>query len=74
MSLFIGGLAWEHADFYAPVRLGVITGSVLSAVAGFIVISLGTVAKPSAQPAPVPQTAPTLVEEGGAPETGDQKL
>lgn len=37
MSLFIGGLAWEHADFNAPVRLGVITGSLLSAIIGSIV-------------------------------------
>ncbi len=49
MSLFIGGLAWEHAEFYAPVRLGVITGSVLSAVAGFVVISFGAVPKPVVQ-------------------------
>jgi len=38
MSLFIGGLAWEHADFDAPVRLGVITGSLLSAVFGFLLL------------------------------------
>jgi NhaA family Na+:H+ antiporter len=40
MSLFIGSLAWEHADFDAPVRLGVITGSLLSAVAGSLVFLL----------------------------------
>ncbi|MGZ8995986.1 MAG: Na+/H+ antiporter NhaA, partial [Rhodospirillales bacterium] len=40
MSLFIGGLAWEHADFNAPVRLGVITGSLLSAIIGSIVFLL----------------------------------
>ncbi len=74
MSLFIGGLAWEHSDFYAPVRLGVITGSVLSAVAGFVVISFGTVTKPVVRTAPVPQTAPTPVEEGAATETVDEKL
>ncbi len=38
MSLFIGGLAWEHAHFDAPVRLGVITGSLLSAAAGSLVL------------------------------------
>jgi NhaA family Na+:H+ antiporter len=38
MSLFIGGLAWEHADYSAPVRLGVLTGSILSAIAGAIVL------------------------------------
>ncbi len=40
MSLFIGGLAWEHAAFDAPVRLGVITGSLLSAVIGSLVFLL----------------------------------
>ncbi|MBL8658299.1 MAG: Na+/H+ antiporter NhaA [Rhodospirillales bacterium] len=38
MSLFIGGLAWEHAHFDAPVRLGVITGSLLSAAVGSLVM------------------------------------
>lgn len=40
MSLFIGGLAWEHAHFDAPVRLGVITGSLLSALVGSLVFLL----------------------------------
>ncbi len=44
MSLFIGGLAWEHAHFDAPVRLGVITGSLLSALVGSLVFLL--VARP----------------------------
>ena len=34
MSLFIGGLAFEHSDFEAPIRLGVLTGSVICAVLG----------------------------------------
>ena len=34
------GLAWEHANFDAPVRLGVITGSLLSAAAGSLVLRL----------------------------------
>ncbi len=41
MSLFIGGLAWEHSDFDAPIRLGVITGSVFSAVFGFMILRFG---------------------------------
>ncbi len=41
MSLFIGGLAWEHSEFDAPIRLGVITGSVLSALLGFMILSVG---------------------------------
>jgi NhaA family Na+:H+ antiporter len=38
MSLFIGGLAWEHADFDDPVRLGVITGSLLAGLGGYVVL------------------------------------
>jgi len=38
MSLFIGGLAWEHDDFYAPVRLGVLAGSIASALFGALVL------------------------------------
>jgi len=38
MSLFIGGLAFEAAGFDAPVRLGVLGGSILAAVAGYIVL------------------------------------
>ena len=41
MSLFIGSLAWQHTNFDAAVRLGVITGSILSAFAGFMVIRFG---------------------------------
>ncbi len=35
MSLFIGSLAFEHSGFDAPIRLGVLTGSILSAVVGY---------------------------------------
>ena len=38
MSLFIGGLAFEVSDFEAPVRLGVLGGSVLSAIGGYMLI------------------------------------
>jgi NhaA family Na+:H+ antiporter len=41
MSLFIGSLAWQHTNFDAAVRLGVITGSILSAIAGYVVIRFG---------------------------------
>jgi len=60
MSLFIGGLAWEHAHFDAPVRLGVITGSILSAVLGFLVLSFAAVTKPKEQPAPEPLVEPDI--------------
>jgi NhaA family Na+:H+ antiporter len=46
MSLFIGGLAWEHSDFDAPIRLGVITGSILSAVFGSVILHFGAVKRP----------------------------
>ena len=41
MSLFIGGLAFEVARFEAPIRLGVLTGSVFSAVLGFLLLRFG---------------------------------
>jgi Na+:H+ antiporter, NhaA family len=38
MSLFIGTLAWESADFAAPVRLGVLAGSLVSGLAGYAML------------------------------------
>ncbi len=38
MSLFIGGLAFEHSDFDAPIRLGVLSGSIASALIGFVLL------------------------------------
>ncbi len=48
MSLFIGTLAFEHGefDYSAAVRLGVLVGSLLSAVCGYLMIRLTT--KPAA--------------------------
>ena len=42
MSLFIAGLAFEHGsgDYFAGDRLGILVGSVLSAIAAFAVLSL----------------------------------
>ncbi|MGE0421066.1 MAG: Na+/H+ antiporter NhaA [Reyranellaceae bacterium] len=40
MSLFIGSLAWEDPAYAAPLRLGVIVGSLVSAIVAFIVIRL----------------------------------
>lgn len=42
MSLFIGGLAFEGAGFEAPVRLGVLGGSVLAALGGYFVMRLAS--------------------------------
>ncbi|MEL7542523.1 MAG: Na+/H+ antiporter NhaA [Pseudomonadota bacterium] len=39
MSLFIGSLAFEHANFEAPIRLGVLTGSLASALLGYVVLA-----------------------------------
>jgi len=38
MSLFIGELAYDGVEFQAHVRMGVIMGSLLSAVAGYLVL------------------------------------
>ena len=41
MSLFIGTLAFQDPRYEAAVRLGVLAGSVLSAVVGYLVLRLG---------------------------------
>ena len=41
MSLFIGTLAFSDPRYEAEVRLGVLAGSVLSAVVGYLVLRLG---------------------------------
>ncbi len=38
MSLFIGSLAFEHSSFDAPIRLGVLTGSIVSAICGYFML------------------------------------
>jgi NhaA family Na+:H+ antiporter len=38
MSLFIGTLAWDDPAYAAPLRLGVLAGSLLSAVLGYLVL------------------------------------
>jgi len=44
MSLFIGTLAFEDIEHAAPVRLGVLSGSLLSAVCGYLLLLVtGTV-------------------------------
>ncbi len=42
MSLFIGTLAFTDAEYASAVRLGVITGSILSAIAGVTVLVLSS--------------------------------
>jgi Na+:H+ antiporter, NhaA family len=40
MSLFIGGLAFEDVGYSAAVRIGVLVGSLLSGIAGFLLLFL----------------------------------
>lgn len=55
MSLFIGTLAFDTAEYATAVRLGVLSASVLSGVAGVIVL-LTVHKKQSQQQQPVPTT------------------
>jgi NhaA family Na+:H+ antiporter len=41
MSLFIGSLAFEGAEYFTPLRLGVIVGSTLSGVTGYLLLRFG---------------------------------
>lgn len=43
MSLFIGSLAFEHTTFDVPIRLGVLTGSIVSAVFGYLLLRMNPV-------------------------------
>lgn len=45
MSLFIGTLAFTEHGYDAPVRLGVLGGSILSAVVGFAVLRISVLGK-----------------------------
>jgi NhaA family Na+:H+ antiporter len=42
MSLFIGTLAWSENDYSAPLRVGVLTGSLLSGLAGCLLLLIAT--------------------------------
>ncbi len=56
MSLFIGTLAFTDPDHAAAMRLGVLSGSILSAVLGYMVLRLAT----------APQTHPAARQQAGA--------
>lgn len=47
MSLFIGTLAFPHPEYAAPVRIGVLLGSLASAVLGYLVLYANTHPAPS---------------------------
>ena len=49
MSLFIGSLAFADPAFEAPLRIGVLSGSILSAIFGFLLFWLGPVPKAPAE-------------------------
>jgi NhaA family Na+:H+ antiporter len=42
MSLFIGSLAFEGPEYFTPLRLGVIAGSTLSGVTGYLFLRLAS--------------------------------
>tara|TARA_X000001036_G_scaffold438267_1_gene485647 strand:+ start:1798 stop:3102 length:1305 start_codon:yes stop_codon:yes gene_type:complete len=42
MSLFIGGLAFEDIEHQASIRLGVLVGSIISAILGYVVFVLSS--------------------------------
>ncbi|ATG49518.1 Na+/H+ antiporter NhaA [Celeribacter ethanolicus] len=62
MSLFIGGLSFDDAFHMNEVRIGVLSGSVISAIIGFVVLKLAPAAtdKPALKEADV--TAPEVQE------------
>jgi NhaA family Na+:H+ antiporter len=43
MSLFIGTLAFTDPEYARGVRLGVLSGSLLSAISGYVILRLATV-------------------------------
>jgi len=52
MSLFIGGLAFDDQTYSAPLRIGVLLGSTMSAVGGLVVLLIAT---RQTSPAPSPE-------------------
>jgi hypothetical protein len=49
MSLFIGTLAFEDIEHATPVRLGVLSGSLLSALGGYLLLLVAGEAEPEAE-------------------------
>ncbi len=49
MSLFIGTLAFEDIEHAAAVRLGVLSGSLLSALGGYLLILVAGSAEPEVE-------------------------
>ncbi len=74
MSLFIGTLAFEDIEHVAAVRLGVLSGSLLSALGGYLLILVAGSAEPEAEALaaePTLEVKPTLERvEPAAPAVG----
>jgi NhaA family Na+:H+ antiporter len=51
MSLFIGSLAFDGPEYFTPLRLGVIVGSTLSGVTGYLLLRFAS-ARPGTSPLP----------------------
>ncbi len=69
MSLFIGSLAFEHTSFDAPIRLGVLVGSIVSGLCGYLLIRFGPVGAPKQPEAvvdiePEPKPMPEPMDKG----------
>jgi len=57
MSLFIGSLAFDTAEYLTPLRLGVVLGSALSAVCGYALLRLASKTDQVEQPSEVGRPA-----------------
>jgi NhaA family Na+:H+ antiporter len=55
MSLFIGSLAWDHSEYHPAIRLGVLGGSLSSAILGYLLLrAASSQAEATGLPQPVP--------------------
>lgn len=57
MSLFIGMLAFPDPNYAAPLRLGVLVGSLLSAVGGYLILRFGLPGRRGTEPGTPEQRA-----------------
>lgn len=59
MSLFIGTLSFSDPSYAASVRLGVLSGSLLSGLVGYLILRLSAEPQTDESARPIPQPAPT---------------
>lgn len=59
MSLFIGGLAFAGVEQQAAIRLGVLVGSIISAVAGYLIFYFAPLARDPEPGTSDSETAPS---------------